>query len=268
MMPLFGSRKVLWQFLYGLEQERRTFRAQAAFCGKRTENADGAHIRAAGHLDILWRITNIDAVFRRKAGEIESMSERRRMRLATRGVFRTNAHSEMACKLQIFQLDTDAVAAAACHQTQYESLCELAQNSAGSRHKPWRFSSIGSAPDAICFVPTGAVKARCAIDVIPIGMIVARKVLCREFNSKCFKHRKIRALICPKRIEQSAIPIEEHSLHSKNRSLHATMLTEKTHSVAARLRQIRHAKNGAFGALKWAWIALKCQKWRIWHLNF
>jgi hypothetical protein len=116
MLVLFCPHQVLWQLLNGLEQERRTLRAQAAFGGKRAENADGAHIRAAGHFDILWRITDIDAVFGRESGHIESTSERRRMRLARRGIFRTNTHGEMVCKLQIFQLDTDAVATAACYQ--------------------------------------------------------------------------------------------------------------------------------------------------------
>ena len=144
----------------------------------------------------------------------------------------------MGRKLQIFQLDTDSVAAAAGYQTQRESLRKIAQNSARAGKKLGSFSGVGLAPDAVGFVPARAIETRRPVNAIPIGMIVASEILRSEFDAKRLEHRKICALVRRKRIKQCAIPIEEHSFRGKNRSLHAMMLTEKPCRNSARIPSI------------------------------
>ena len=130
------------------------------------------------------------------------------MRLTRAGVFRADADCKMASKSQVLQLDTHSVAASTGDDPQDKSLGQASQSGARAGQKLRVFAGVGQAPDAVRFAPARAVEPGGAIDMVPIGVVVAREVFRREVDSKCLKHRAIGALVGPKRVEQRSVPIE------------------------------------------------------------
>ncbi len=95
--------------------------------GRHGRCAHYAHRRdsgAAGHLNVVGSIADVDALF---GGETQSSKRElqgRGMRFPERGVFRENAYGEAAAESEFPKLLPDARAATARDQTQDDSSCE------------------------------------------------------------------------------------------------------------------------------------------------
>ena len=137
---------MVWKIANGLQKHRGALEANAAGCGKWSEDADCPDTGAARHLNILWGVADVDAILRVCVEAVESEQERGGMWFLLGSILAADAHRKIIGELKLAQLAPHALAASAGDDCETEIPPEGFQDASRSRQQDGTFFAIGPAP--------------------------------------------------------------------------------------------------------------------------
>ena len=194
-----------------LDQSIRRRCAKALRHGRSAEHANRAHARAMRHLNIFGSIADIDAHRGSDAKPLQRHSQRSGMRLSPRRVFAAHFRLKHVRHSVFAQLATDTGAVSTGNQSDPESALHRAQHSQRARLQLRLMVAVELHPQAIRFFPFRSRQSHGAVHTVPVRRIVLFQQVHAPRQSERAKHVCIRLRIGFKRIEQSAVPIEQHA---------------------------------------------------------
>ncbi len=117
----------------GIEEEVGFGGAEAGFGGERAEDGDGgADTGAAGHLEVFWRVADVDGFAGAKAHVAKGETQRGGMRFAEAGIAAADAGGEVVPEAKITELAVDAVAVTAGDQAKIVTAGKLGEHAASA----------------------------------------------------------------------------------------------------------------------------------------
>ena len=214
-MALRHGAQILREFLDRIQQDFGFGGAQAGSSRKWTEHTDGAHARAAGHLDVFSCIANVHAMLGSATEPFERQLQRCGMRFALRGVFAANTCGKIVDELEFAELAANARAVSAGNDAEFKFSGQDPNDVARAGEQRGFFKFVGAGPKAIGFDPFGARKLSGAVNTQPIRGIVQRQFALGPVDAESVKHREISAEVGFVGIQERAVPIEEHRADGK-----------------------------------------------------
>src|SRR5437660_6003852 len=74
----------------------------------------------------------------------------------------------------------------------------------------WTLQAIEATPKPVRFGPALGRQFRSAIDGMPVRRVMLREPGGLPGNAECSEHLQVSIRVCPKRIEQCAVPVKQH----------------------------------------------------------
>lgn len=208
-----GGRK----FGDGFKEEVGLGGAQALLRGERAEDSDGgADAGAASHLQVFWRVTDIDRLACAKAHVAKREAQRGWMRFAEPSISAADASGELMPEIEIMELAMDAVAVAAGDKAQSVSARKLLDDAARTGQKFGAMLSVVFAPEPISGVIFGARNVGGTIDVVPVGRVIAFEIGEAPRNLQRTKHGEIGGGVRGVGVEERAIPVKKDAAERRS----------------------------------------------------